>query len=75
MAKYRSWAQYTAEDEHSGNTPEGPYQQKKWIVENTFRVPAVLGSTLNIWKKAMVLSKGSFIGPLKVIFGLLDKNL
>ena len=43
---------------------------KKWIVKNVFRVPPVLGSTVKILEKAMVLSKGSFIGLLKVIFGL-----
>ena len=43
---------------------------KKWIVKNVFRVPPVLGSTVKILEKAMVLSKGSFIGLLKVISGL-----
>ena len=44
--------------------------KKKWILKNILKVPPVLGSTVKILEKAMVLSKGSFIGLLKVIFGL-----
>ena len=42
------------------------------IVKNVFRVPPVLGSTVKILEKAMVLSKGSFIGLLKVTSGLVS---
>ena len=59
----------TAEDEHSKKYTRGLISMKKWIVKNVFRVPPVLGSTVKFLEKAMVLSKGSFIGLLKVIFG------
>ena len=60
----------TAEDEHSRKYTRGLITRKKWIVKNIFKVPPVLGSTVKILEKAMVLSKGSFIGLLKVISGL-----
>ena len=60
----------TAEDEHSKKYTRGLISMKKWIVKNVFRVPPVLGSTVKFLEKAMVLSKGSFIGLLKVISGL-----
>ena len=60
----------TSEDEHSRKYTRGIKSTKKWIVKNVFRVPPVLGSTVKILEKAMVLSKGSFIGLLKVISGL-----
>ena len=60
----------TAEDEHSRKYTRGLISTKKWILKNILKVPPVLGSTVKILEKAMVLSKGSFIGLLKVISGL-----
>ena len=58
------------EDEHSEKYTRGLILTKKRIVKNVFRVPPVLGSIVKNLEKAMVLSKGCFIGPLKVISGL-----
>ena len=60
----------TAEDEHSEKYTRGLILTKKRIVKNVFRVPPVLGSIVKNLEKAMVLSKGCFIGLLKAISGL-----
>ena len=60
----------SAERKHSRKYTRRLISTKKWILKNILKVPPVLGSTVKILEKAMVLSKGSFIGLLKVISGL-----